>query len=279
MELQLKRKWFFDEQNESYPIPRQRNMGGFMVEEIRMLKYPPFVDIRSSGMNKKAGILSGIPQVTLNWSSPIVIEERDRNITKLLSSSKKSWAMEPTTVLPNLDLYPEYGFEVKEARKPHTLALAIEGSFESYFKGKESPLLSKEENKEDRDNKKTEENPLTSGVIEKSPTTSRIILFASNEFLVDATFGLSQVAGGSSYLNSLQLIENSIDWSLEDRDLLQIRGGGNFSRTLKPITKKSKRAWEFFNYIIGGLLILLIYLYSRFSSRVRRENYAKLLKE
>ena len=93
----------------------------------------------------------------------------------------------------------------------YPLAVAVEGEFTSFFKGKDSPLLTKEaagsdtdagegstETDVDKENKdaaaadteaKADENLVVGTVLEKSPASARIVLFASNEFLTDEILG------------------------------------------------------------------------------------------
>jgi ABC-2 type transport system permease protein len=66
---------------------------------------------------------------------------------------------------------------------------------------------------------------------------------------------------GTRYLKPIQLVENAIDWSLEDRGLLAIRGRAHFAHTLKPLDRESQLFWEYLNYgllLVGLVLIGLI---------------------
>jgi len=69
----------------------------------------------------------------------------------------------------------------------------------------------------------------------------RIIVIASNDFLTDQVIRISASAGGTNYLNTLQLVENAVDWSLEDQGLLAIRSGSHFARTLYPLSQSTQR--------------------------------------
>ena len=41
--------------------------------------------------------------------------------------------------------------------------------------------------------------------------------------------------------------QNAIDWSLEDRGLLAIRGRAHFAHTLNPLDRESQLFWEYLN--------------------------------
>ena len=96
-------------------------------------------------------------------------------------------------------------------------------------------------------------------VLERSPESARIILLASNTFLADTSLELASGAGGSRYLNPLQLVANAIDWSLADRDLLSIRGRGHFARTLLPMGAGARAFWEYLNYGLAAAGLLVVW--------------------
>ena len=114
-------------------------------------------------------------------------------------------------------------------------------------------------------------------MIERSPESARIILFASNTFLSDEMLNLATSGLGTRYLNPVQLVENAIDWSLEDRGLLSIRGRAHFSRTLDPLARESQVFWEYLNYGLALLGLLLVWLVHRRISKQAQLRYALVL--
>ncbi len=275
-----------DPNNAMLPIPINRDLGGFTVQEIRMVEYPYFVDIRDAGM-KVGEIAAGLPQLTMNWSSPIQIEKSDNNERKtmeLLVSSEESWTSDSTQVVPDFNSHGPLGFSAPQQRQSYPLAVVVEGRFESFFKGKDSPLLATEEIPDgdvegDQQEDQQETAAVIAGVIEKSPESARIIVFASNEFLSDETIQLAASAGGTLYTNSLQLMENAVDWSLEDRGLLSIRSRGHFSRTLYPLSVEHRVFWEYLNYALGFVGLIIVYLIYRRGRRKAYQYYAEVLQQ
>ncbi len=76
-----------DPQNSAFPVPIQRDLGGFSVQEIQMLDYPYFADVRGDGLNPDSGLTADLGQVTLSLSSPIRIDEetnKGRKVIQLL---------------------------------------------------------------------------------------------------------------------------------------------------------------------------------------------------
>lgn len=263
-------KMVLDTQNEMYPVPVRRNLGAFQVEEIRLIPYPYFVDVRVDGSNEDSGLLSGIQQVTLNWPSPVTLALEDSAPRKgftLLHSSDSAWLSDSSNITPNFETFGELGFAPSGEQKSYPLAAVLEGKFESYFEGKDSPLLKEKEAEEEPaqpsgESARTpeEDKGVFSGVIERSPDSARLIVFGSNEFIADQTLNISASGGGSRFLNSIQLLENSIDWSLEDRGLLTIRSRGHFSRTLFPMDRSWQLICEYLNYGLALLGLLVVFI-------------------
>lgn len=169
------------------------------------------------------------------------------------------------------------------------LAVALEGRFDSYFKDKPSPLAATEDKADANKGKATAEGgkdktgntekseASITRVIDRSPESARIILFGSNSFLSDDMLRLATAAMGTRYIKPVELVENAVDWSLEDRGLLAIRGRAQFSRTLDPMEQESRVFWEYLNYGMALFGLLIVWLMRR---RVRQRaelRYAAIL--
>lgn len=288
--LVIEKQMVLDPQNSPFPVPVQRNLGGFMIRETQLVKYPYFVDVRPDGMNEESGITSGLQQVTMNWPSPVSIDpekNKQRKVTRLLESTEKSWLSSSTMIQPDFKTHGDLGFAIEGEQEQQLLAAVIEGAFTSYFTGKPSPLLKKDEEKAEE-----EQNPLQNPMqnsgeqeekekeeqviirqLDKSPDSARIILFASNSFLSDTVMNISSSVMRTNYLGPIQLIANTVDWSLEDRGLLSIRGRSHFSRPLHPISKNEQLFWEYLNYglvLLGLAFIWLLRLRFRKQAEARQ---------
>jgi ABC-2 type transport system permease protein len=251
-----------DPQNEPFPIQVQRQVGGMQVMEIQQLDYPLFVDVRSDGMAKGNAIVSSLPAVTLHWASPVEVDETKnagREVTVLLKSTAKSWLRSSTDIQPNTDAYPPYGFPVEGDQAAQPLAVAIHGSFVSYFKDKASPFQA-EASPSQADATQpvtgTVEPPL--GTVEASPESSRLVVIGSGEFIDDVVLQISQRLSADRYLNNLQFMQNAVDWSVEDEDLLSIRTRGTYARLLKPLEQGQETMWEGMNYAVALIALGVI---------------------
>lgn len=273
--IEIPEKLVMDPQNSAFPVPVQRQIGGgFVVQEMRMIDYPYFLDIREGAEEtSESGIMTGLNQVTFTWPSPLGIDSeknQSRRVLPLLYSSEYAWTSTDTTLVsPDFTNSADGGFVQGEPEGRQLLAAAVEGQFESFFKGKESPLAKAGP----ADGNKS----AIGRIIEKSPDSSRIILFGSSSFMGDQIISLMSRALGTQYLNPAQLVANGVDWSLEERALLSIRGRAHFSRMLEPMSKDAQLFWEYLNYGLGLLGLVVVWLLRRHTEKKTRIRYTAVL--
>jgi len=291
--VELEPTLVLDPQSTPFPIPVQRQVGGFVVEEIQSIAYPYFPDIREDGMDQETGITSGLGQITLNWTSPVEIDpekNKDRRVVELLKSSPESWTSASENIQPDFDAQGPLGFARGDDLGRKVLAVAVEGRFSSLFAGKPSPLLEGANEGESEDaisaeapdveadeSAEEEHQPRISGVVETSPPSARLILIGSASFLTDTAISLATEATRTLYTKPLELIQNAVDWSLEDRGLLGLRGRGQYSRLLKPLDRSQQMFWEYLNYALALAGLVLVYGLHRRSGRRRRSHYEAVL--
>lgn len=247
-----------DPQNEPFPVQIARDLGGMQVREIQAIDYPFFVDIRADGMDQTSPILASLPAVTLNWASPLTVDEAknaDRTVDTLLSSSPASWTSTDTNIQPDMQTYPQLGFPVGSDQASRSLAVSVQGVFESYFKDKASPLDTQPP-AEGVEGSPTSANAI--GTIEQSPDTARLVVIGSAEFLNDIVFELSSSLTRDRYLNTIQFAQNMVDWSVEDLDLLGIRSRGTTARILAPMEEAGQTRWEIGNYVVALMALVAI---------------------
>jgi ABC-2 type transport system permease protein len=232
-------------------------------------------------MASDSPIVSNLPAVTLNWVSPIIVDEEknaDREVTKLLQSSPRSWMRIDANIQPDFNAYPQLGFPMGSDQERHTLAVSVQGSFESAFKDKPSPFAedAAEEGEAGTEGSETPTPPPSSlSTIEISPETSRLIVIGSTEFVDDVVFDLSSSLTRDRYINSLQFLQNCVAWSTEDLDLLNIRSHGTQTRVLAPLTEREQSFWEGGNYVVALLALVVIGIV--WNSRRRNEEPMELL--
>jgi ABC-2 type transport system permease protein len=281
-----------DPRNSAFPVPVTRQVGGFSFQEIAMVDYPYFVDAREDGLNDQHAITSGLPQLTLSWASPITVDSEKnaaRTVTELVNSSEQSWVSPSTSILPRVNETGVSAWQPEGDTGKQLLGVLVSGRFDSYFADKPSPLLpSEDENVTDDENQDAAagetpleelEPPVIGSVIERSPESARLIVYASNDFLTDQILGTLSSMSGGQYMSPLELVANTIDWSLEDEGLLGIRSNAHFNRTLPPLEKDSQLFWEYLNYAMAVLLLVLIALLQRRNRLQRQQHYLDSLGE
>ncbi len=277
-----------DASNAAFPIPVTRNVGGFQLQEMRMLDYPYFADVRQ-GLNQDNLITSELPQLTMAWSSPITLDETKEGIhfTPLITSSDNAWTSSSLDIMPKVNQLGETSYTAEGETKAHLMGVIAQGRFSSYFADKDSPLLATDEStvsdgtSDDANAQAQSENEQAeqtaqldvSSVIKHAPDSARIILFSSNDFVQDQVLQFTGGVSQTAYLNSLQLLVNSIDWSLEDRALMSIRSRGNFNRMLPPMEHSEQLFWEYGNYVLAFTLLAGIALWDRQRRRRRQRQY------
>ncbi len=257
-----------DPQNEPFPVPVTRDAGGFQVRQFQAINYPFFVDVRADGMDADNPTLASLPAVTMNWVSPLAINEDEnasREVSILLRSTDQSWLRTDPSLQPDLEAYPDLGFPIEGEQKSYPLAVAVQGSFESFFKDKPFPSTTDEaegataeEATATEETAPTEAEVTSVGTLEASPNSARLVVIGSADFLNDAIFDISFGTSFESHLNRLQFAQNVVDWSVEDLDLLSIRSRGAHVRILDPLTTSEQNFWEGLNYVLALLALVAI---------------------
>ncbi len=252
--IHVARTLVLDPQNEPFPVYVTRQVGGMTVREIQALDYPPFVDVRSGAMAAGHPIVSSLPAVTLQWTSPITLSATlpsGAQVTTLLRSGSNACTTSSSEIQPNTELYPALGFPCDAGTGPQVLAVVVQGTLPSAFQGKIVPLPTDSEGMEQ---------VLTP--LDSSSDQARLVVFGSAEFVDDLVFQVSSSLSGSRYQNTLRLVQNAVSWATEDTDLLTIRARGTAVRVLNPLSQGEQVAWEVGNYaaaLLGLVAIAVIW--------------------
>ncbi|MEM0952874.1 MAG: Gldg family protein [Pseudomonadota bacterium] len=286
--IALDKTLVLDPQNSAFPVPVTREVGGFRFQEVRMVDYPYFVDARSPGLNPEHPITRNIPQLTMAWAAPITVDadkNAQRDTQVLISSSEQSWTDDSMDVLPRVTDSGVSDWRPGASTQQATLGLVVGGRFDSFFAGKPSPLL---ENAETSDATADAEGDSSADssendavrfdqVLEHSPESARLVVYSSNDFLRDQILGTLSSMTGAQYLGSLELVANTLDWTLEDEGLLGIRSLAHFNRSLPPMEESEQRFWEYVNYALALLALGLVALWQFTRRRSQRAHYAALI--
>ena len=244
-----------DPQNEPFPVQVDRKVGQFTVREIQSISYPFFVDVRPNAMDRNSPIVSKLSALTINWASPITVDQeknKNRQTSALLKSSPNSWLRANPDIRPDA-AKPNMGFSPEGDKAAQTLAVAVTGVFESYFKGKPAPTAQQPPAAAGQQSPTPTPAAQAGATVEASPATARLVVIGSAEFLTDVVFQISASLTQDRYLNSLQFLQNAVDWSVEDLELLGIRARGSYARVLAPMAPGDQTFWEVLNYAVALL--------------------------
>ncbi|MGI9327173.1 MAG: Gldg family protein [Pseudomonadales bacterium] len=279
-----------DPLNAPFPAPITRQEGNFRFQEMVLLDYPYFVDARGEGLAAEHPATAQLPQATITWASPIELAESitdpDAKVSSqtLVQSSERAWLSTNTDVMPQYDPNGGSPFLPTSETGRASLGVMLSGEFQSYFSGKDSPLLSAEqadaenlvtEKAEEEDKEKPQ--PTITSVVERSPGSARLFVFASNDFLADQITRLIGSADGTLYTNTAQLMANVVDYSLEDQSLLSIRSRGQFNRTIPPMQVAEQSMIEYVNYGLALLGLGVVWLWQRRRRSVAARTYSQWL--
>lgn len=248
-----------DSQNAAFPIPVQERRGGMVFQRIELLPYPFFPDIRSDAFDRDHPSLAGIPNLTAPWASPLSLEPPEGvEASVLASTSASSWIQTTPDIDPDFTQHPGTGFPAGTALGAQVVAVALTGSFPSYFSERPNPTLGGDVGDGDP----------TVGTTKSSMADARLVVLGSAEMVSDLALQLGSQPTGEVHRANLQFLQNLIDWSVEDTELLDIRTSGAFARTLVPLTEGERSMWEWTQYLIALLLLAAVTFLPRGQRRI-----------
>lgn len=270
------------------PVPTTRVVGGLTFREIQMLPYPFFADLRAEQLNREHPVTAGLQQMIVSWPSPLRLDEEktaELTVTRLMTTSERSWTDGGTNILPDFENYPAQGFASPAEREAQLVAVALNGQFQSWFADRDSPLLARPDTTGEGAADDAAEGAgdtgaaVASTVIRKSPESARLVVVSSGSFASDTMLDLITQSLGTVYTEPVTFIQNAVDWSLEDPALLALRGQSRYARTLEPMTRQQQRGWEYANYGLALLGLILIWLWRKQVRAGDQRRYRKILAE
>ena len=232
-----------DPQNAPFPVPVQVRQGPFVMEQIQLVPYPFFPDIRKGGLAVEHATLRGLPNVTVPWASPLSTLGAAEGVeaTLLASSSRGSWLNDSGEIEPDFTRWPESGYgEPSDAETAgHPLAIVLNGPIPSWFAERPSPIWDAAEGAAP-----DAEADLTGRTLKQAVPEARLAVIGSSELVSDLMLSLAGSPSGEMHQGNLQWVRNLVDWAVEDTDLLEIRASGSVARTLAPMTDEARSRWE-----------------------------------
>ena len=278
MGVEIGDEMILDKLHAAFPAPVTRQAGNYEFQDVRMIDYPYFIDLRPPGLNSQHPITATLPQVTMAWASPInVARNADRRVTTLLETSPEAWLSDDRDVMPRVDEKGLATFEPplpsateeQEQLERRQVGVILQGRFTSYFANREPPAIDFED--------PSQQAPRPAAIIRHSPDAARIVVYSSNDFMDDQILNAEIAATGTRYLGPLELFMNTLDWSLRDEQLLEIRSQAHFNRSLPPMEQQAQAILEYFNYGLALAWLALLALLHKFATLIRQRRLRKEL--
>lgn len=254
-----------DERSAPFPIPVVRNVNGFEFQQIKLLQYPYFSEVRDADLNQKDNITNALQRVVMAWASPIIVNpdiSSAHQVISLLKSSPRAWQSNDTNVVPKIVGDGKSYFQQAGQKTQYELGVSLQGRFDSWFSGKQVPSLSDS----------TQSQSFVS-VVTRSPESAKIILFSSAEFVKDRIMQLIGSANRTNFRDNIILLKNAVDVSLEGNSLQDIRARSNFNRTLPKMELANQQWIEYGNYAIALIFLALIMLGRKLIYKRRIKSY------
>ncbi len=277
--VKLGDKLVLDSQSAAFPVPVSRNVAGFMVQELRMLDYPYFLDLRQGQLNSEHPVTASLSQLTVPWAVPVTFdlpEGSEVSATELLHSSKNAWLSGDLNVMPRVGNDGESGYAPEGELQSRPLAVLLEGAFTSYFADKNSPLLNDDKTTE-QDTQTPADKPVVTSIIKHAPKSARLLVIGSSDLVSDDVLYMIGAAAGSEYQGSLQLLANALSFAVDDSGLSSIRARAHFNRTLPPMDRSLQMVWEYLNYGLAALMLLALALWRKAKVKARQRIYLEQL--
>jgi len=276
-----------DDRNSPFIVPVVERRGMLELQRLIDVQYPWFVRVTSSGLAEHP-TTSRLEQVVFYYPTALEVDEErtgELELTRLVQTSPDAWTDANTNVNPpggTPDEIRKRWYRVPADTRQATLAVALAGSFESYYadhappgeeesapeeddaEGTEEDALEEAESEEEEEEEEEPEAPRRS-VLRESPPTRLAVL--SDAELFSEQF--SRIRREPEFEGNLQFALNLIDWALEDSDMIRIRSRGATARPLE-LDGASPAAVEVANYLVPAGLILLIGIVQLVRRRSRR---------
>jgi ABC-type uncharacterized transport system involved in gliding motility auxiliary subunit len=221
-----------------------------------MLPYPFWVRVVRSAEEARHPVSSSIESMVMPWVSPVVVADNATSALKvdvLAQSSDSAWVQQDY-----FDLNPEQDFNARSHQTGRrSLAVALSGSFTSYFAGRDVPPP--------KDAKPAQP---SAAVIERSPET-RIIVAGTSRCITE-NFPEEFEGNRTFFLNA-------VDWLTIGDELIGIRSRAAGERPLQVLSEPAKLIVRAVNLLAVPLLVIVFGLLHYGLRRRRRQREAQAM--
>jgi ABC-2 type transport system permease protein len=229
-----------DSQNAPFPRPVEKRVGGMVLRSVELEPYPFFVDVRQGGFERGHAATAGVGNITFPWGSPLEVTAPEGvTATVVAKTSDQAWTYAGTELEP-----PAQATETKS----YPVAVVLTGRIPSAFKDAPNPYVEGDASAAGAD--------AGGRTVKESVPDARLAVVGSSELVSDLMLQLATSPGGEVHRANVQFLQNLVDWSTEDTDLLEIRSAGAFARTLEPLDDETRNLLELAQYGLAVVLLL-----------------------
>ena len=184
-----------------------------------IVQYPYFVKVPGTGGNKNHPITASFNGLNLLWASPLTFTDAVLNNDKietvtLAETARTAWTAGLDSGIDFSQAAMMAVTAQEQARARYTVAAALSGHFDSFFKGKTIPKRPGEANEFEQ-------------VSDTSTAVGRILVVGDTDFaVVDQQNQMTVQIYNMFSINLEQnftFIQNAVEWLTADEDLLQLR--------------------------------------------------------
>ena len=235
--VEIRRNLLLDTSNKRIPV--RRAAGSVSVQSLE--PYPHWVSVTGQGANPENPITARFSGLDLYWPSPLTIRAAaEEKATLLLESSPESWLMEEPFVI-NPQQRMVFQRNAADTRGSHVLAVALSGSFSSYFADKDIPS---------REGVQRDWSRVTESVDD-----NRMIVIGDSDFAGDLLQNTN-----SQY--NITFLENVAEWLANEDDLLKIKTRATRDLRLNAIPDPAVKAQvatfaEVFNVVLVPIAVIV----------------------
>ena len=146
-----------------------------------------------------------------------------------------------------------------EGTESQLLAVALNGKFKSYFADKQPPGT-------ESGSVASEEGPDGEAAVPSGPTQvplkesteTRLVVVGDTAFISDFVARALGRGHGGFFVENLAFVQNLIDWTNLDNEMLSIRARGGGARRLERTERATEVVIETVNYVVPVVVLLLL---------------------
>ena len=228
-----------DDRNQPLPIPQVRQTVLGPMRTWSLEPYPYLVSVQQDGFANRE-VTGGLDAVGVYWGSPLTVQADSLpgvEVYELLRSSSRSWTDSDLSRTGYVD------YEVPaDSLAPLLLAASLSGRFESYYAARPPPAA---------------DSAAVPTPLPQSPET-RLTVVANAAFLSDLVAGILSQPNGGFFVENLRFLENVIDWSTLENDLIAIRSQGAGAARLPRLESAEEIGFETLNYLLPLAALVLL---------------------